>query len=118
MKKVLMLFAFLFFTVTMNAQQERIVKLDDNLFEMTIQHANIWQRGTFKVINDRKVNHGNWIMKMDGKFKMKGKYNKGELIRLTVNTSEGKKTYTHTDLKLIRHERKIYKLEKMLSLRE
>lgn len=85
---------------------------------MTIKKSNIWQRGTFKMVEDNMVNHGRWVMKIYGNLKMKGVYENGRLVKLTTYTDGNKKTYTLSELKIMRLERKIYKLENMLSLRD
>jgi hypothetical protein len=104
-------------TLSLSAQTT-VSQIDDNLYEMTIKNSNIWQRGTFKLVENITVNHGRWIMKIDGNLKMKGLYDNGKLVELTTYTSGNKKTYTLNELKIIRLERKIYKLENMLSLRD
>lgn len=116
MKKILLMLA-LMMTLSLSAQTT-VSQIDSNLYEMTIKNSNIWQRGTFKIVENNQVNHGRWIMKIDGNLKMKGVYDNGKLVELTTYTGGNKKTYTLNELKIMRLERKIYKLENMLSLRD
>lgn len=117
MKKILLMIALFLATLSLSAQ-DRITKLDDNLYEMTIQEGSVWQTGTFKLVDSEWIRHGTWLMKINGKFNSKGVYENDKLVKLTINTDEGKKTFKKHDLKIIRLERQIYKLEKMLSLRD
>jgi hypothetical protein len=117
MRKILLMIMLFLATLSLNAQNT-MTKVDDNLYEIRTHSSSVSQIGTMKIVNNEWIRHGIWVMKINGKFNSKGVYENDKLVRLTINTKEGLKTFKKSDLKIMRLERQIYKLEKMLSYRD
>jgi len=116
MKKILLMIMILLGSLSMNAQTQ-VTLIDDNQYEIIVKTENITQIGSMKRVDSEWIRHGVWVMKIDGKFNSKGVYENDKLVRLTTVTEDGIKTFEKYDLQIMRLRRKIYKLEKMLSLR-
>ena len=117
MKKILLMIMILLGSLSMNAQTQ-VTHLGDNEYEIITKTGSVTQIGSMKRVDGEWIRHGTWVMKINGRFNSKGVYENDQLVRLTTVTEEGKKTFKKHDLKIIRLKRQIYKLEKMLSLRD
>ena len=90
-------------------------QIGDNHFIVTYVQENSVQTGEFIREDDKMIRHGNWTLRTHNKKVMTGKFDEGNLIKLTVYTDAGKKILTQTDIEIFRLKSRIYRLENELA---
>lgn len=113
---------FSFFGISQNLEiiepQKKVYaeQIGIDQYAVVIDYSNSRQTGEFIMVDDKLLRHGTWKLSINKKKTMKGIFNRGDLVSLTVYEDGTKNTYTKRDIEFFRLNRRIYRLENMISV--
>jgi hypothetical protein len=115
MRKLILMFMLVISTLAYSQTTEKINQIGYNTYSYYSNSGNIIQTGTFILEEGVLIKHGIWKLRINNKLVNKGVYFRNNLQELTIYNKRTRTKLKANDIKIVRLQAKVNKLQQLVA---